>query len=411
MPSIDHRRHRSLAALLLAGALLVAALTGCSPEDDRRLIEGADEMLGQSSFYNPPTPGPAAAPGTLVRTEAVASSPDGTLAWRVIYHSTDQAGADIVTSGVVIAPKSAAPAGGRVVVGWGHPTTGAAARCAPSNGLDPFDLIEGMDALLRAGYVVAYPDYPGLGVPGPSSYLIGAAEGNSLLDAVRAARSIPQAGAGAEVLLWGHSQGGQAVLFAGQSAPAYAPELTVRAAAVAAPAADLTALLGDHTDDVSGVTIGSYAFAAYESAYRDRYPGLSLDSVLTPAGAAATPGMAELCLFGQSGEIHGEAKKLLGDYLRPDWATAEPWATLLRENTPGATPLRVPLYVAQGAEDTLVLPAATEQFVGTACGAGEHVTYREYPGRNHGSIATAAAPDVVAFFAAVRSGATPASTC
>jgi len=48
---------------------------------------------------------------------------------------------------------------------------------------------------------------------------------------------------------------------------AYAPELSVRAAAVAAPAADLGTLLDDDIGNVSGVTIGSYAFAAYQQAY------------------------------------------------------------------------------------------------------------------------------------------------
>ena len=154
--------------------------------------------------------------------------PDGTNAWRVLYHSTDVTGADIIVSGVVIAPDDDAPAGSRTVVGWGHPTTGAAAKCAPSNGIDPFDLVEGMRALLAAGYVVSYADYPGLGVEGPNSYMIGTSEGNSVLDAVRAARNIPETAAGSDVLLWGHSQGGQAVLFAGQDAKTYAPELQVR---------------------------------------------------------------------------------------------------------------------------------------------------------------------------------------
>ena len=132
-----------------------------------------------------------------------------------------------------------------MVVGWAHPTTGAVAKCAPSNGIDPFDLIEGMTDLLNAGYAVAAADYPGLGVAGPSSYLIGTTEGNSVLDAIRAAQNMPETGAinRSDVLLWGHSQGGQAALFAGQDATSYAPELRVKAVAVAAPAADLGALL------------------------------------------------------------------------------------------------------------------------------------------------------------------------
>lgn len=77
----------------------------------------------------------------------------------------------------------------------------------------------------------------------------------------------------------GSSQGGQAVLFAAERAAEYAPELDIRAVAAAAPAADLKALLQTHLDDVSGVTIGSYALTAYPEIYADR--GADLADILT----------------------------------------------------------------------------------------------------------------------------------
>jgi hypothetical protein len=71
----------------------------------------------------------------------------------------------------------------------------------------------------------------------------------------------------------------------------------------------------------------------------------------------------------------------------------------------------MPLYVAQGDADTLVLPAATKQFVGQQCAAGGHVTFTLYPGDTHGSIALTAMPAVLSFFTAVLQAAPPASTC
>lgn len=91
----------------------------------------------------------------------------------IIYHSRDLAGADIPVSAVLVVPDSHAPEQGRAIVAWGHPTTGAAPKCAPSLGLDPFQLIEGMHELLLDGYAVVATDYPGLGVSGASSYLLG----------------------------------------------------------------------------------------------------------------------------------------------------------------------------------------------------------------------------------------------
>ncbi len=410
------RPRRRLRRLLWVPVLAVLAVVGVllavlGPSTDRRLVDGGVDRIEDGTFYQVQTPVPPGRPGTIVRTERIYSAPDGAIAWRVLYHSTDALGADIVVSGLVVAPEVPAPTGGRVVVGWGHPTTGAVARCAPSNGLDPFILIEGMTDLLDAGYVIAAADYPGLGVPGQSSYLIGASEGTSVLDAVRAAAQLPGTGAGSDVLLWGHSQGGQAVLFAGQQARRYAPELRVRGVAVAAPAADLGTLLEDHVDDISGVTLGSYAFAAYQSVYSARIPRLDLTSILTDAGAAATPALAALCLIGEHDELHAEAAPLVGRYLHGNPATTEPWATLLRENTPGAQPLAVPLFVAQGDADTLVLPGATRAWVATECADGEHVTLRTYPDTGHGMIALKAMPAVLSFLRAVLAGAPPASTC
>ena len=399
--------------ILALTALMMLAVAACNSSVDRRLVQGAVEEITESPFYTLPSPVPSGQPGDIIRIERLSSAPDGSIGWRVLYHTTDVTGADIVASGVIVALDAPAPASGRTVVGWGHPTTGAAATCAPSNGIDPFDLIEGLRALLTAGHVVAATDFPGMGLQGPNSYLIGRSEGNSVLDAVRAAQNMADTGTTVsnDVLLWGHSQGGHAVLFAAQDAPSYAPELRLRGVAVAAPAADLGTLFDDDIPDASGVTIGSYAFAAYQSVYAATIPGLSLDSILTPEGVAATPGMAQLCLFGQHTTIHADALALVGHYTRNDPATTEPWADLLTQNTPGASPLGVPLFVAQGATDTLVLPNATQQFVAQECAKGEHVTFQLYPDTGHGLIALKAVPAVTSFFTDVINAAPPASSC
>ena len=127
--------------------------------------------------------------------------------------------------------------------------------------------------------------------------------------------------------------------------------------------------------------------------------------MLTPAGAAATPAMVQLCLLGQLDKLHAEADPLIGHYTRVDPATTEPWATLLTENTPGAKPLGVPLFVAQGVTDTLVLLSATQGFVAKQCAAGEHVVFQTYPDTGHGEMALKAIPDLMTFFQGVLAGA------
>ena len=397
-------RIRALASLVAIA--LVAVLAGCSPDADRRLAEGAAEQLGDSAFYTPPKTVPAGRPGDIERQEQILSAPSGSRAWRLIYHSIDAFGRDVLVSGIVVAPAAAPVGGKRTIVSWAHPTTGSAPRCAPSVGVDPFSTIEGLKDLLARGYTVAATDYPGMGLTGPSSYLIGSSAAHSVLDIARAAETIPAAHAGDRVLLWGHSQGGQAVVFAAEEAAQYAPDLKIVAAAVAAPAIDLVTLLDDDIGTISGVTIGSYAFTAYAGAY-----GVPLESILTPAAAAAVPGMAKLCLLGQNAQLHTIGKPLVGSFLRSDPGTTPPWDTLLAENTPGSVRLDIPLFVAQGETDTLVHPAATAAFVDRECALGTRVRALSIPDTGHGLVALKALSELLPWFSAAVEGRTPDSTC
>jgi len=380
----------------IAGALTVllatALLSGCS-----QVVRGEEDLLARpytGRFYED-LPQAKGTPGTIVRSELVPGQPGGATAWRILYRSTDLRGEPVLNSGMLLVPDGKPPDGGRTIVSWGHPTTGSAEKCAPSRSVDPYVWMEGLTDLLKQGYAVVSSDYTGMGVPGPDSYLVGETECRNVLDAARAARDFLGSAASDRVLLWGHSQGGQAVLFAAQLWKQYAPELDVRAVAAAAPATDLASLLRADIGDVSGVSIAAYAFAAYSSVY-----GVPVDTILTPAGAAALPAMNGFCLLTQNSALHDVAKPLVGGFLTADPETTEPWAGLLAANTPGGTALPVPLLVAQGLSDELVRPASTTAFVEGEQRLGTDVRYLRVPGATHGSIASKALPDVLSFFAA-----------
>lgn len=167
----------------------------------------------------------AEALGSILQAEAMHGAPDGAHAWRVLYRSTGLEGKPIAISGAVIAPAGDPPPGGRPVVAWAHPTTGVVSRCAPSLARVFFGSIQGLSDMLARGYVVAATDYPGMGTPEVHPYLVGTSEARAVLDSVRAARAISEAGASDRFAVWGHSQGGQAALFTGLGAASYAPEL------------------------------------------------------------------------------------------------------------------------------------------------------------------------------------------
>ena len=163
----------------------------------------------------------------------------------VLYTSKTPQGKRVAVSGSVSVPKGKPPKGGWPVISYAHGTTGTADVCAPSRNRagDPGEAyISYVDPeqndWLKAGYAVVRTDYQGLGTPGPHPYLIGDAEGHSVLDMVRAARQL-ESRIGKRFLIAGHSQGGHAALFAAGEAKTYVPDLRLRGTVAYAPASHL----------------------------------------------------------------------------------------------------------------------------------------------------------------------------
>src|SRR3954449_12323282 len=157
----------------------------------------------------------------------------------LLYRSTSFDGKAVSASAVLTVPKGKAPKGGWPIVSWAHGTTGIADQCAPSRA----NVQQGYDhplmqRWLKAGYAVVRTDYQGLGTAGPHPYLIGDAEGHDVLDGVIAARQADGDIAN-DVAVAGHSQGGQAALFAASLAPKYAPALKVKGTVAFAPVSHL----------------------------------------------------------------------------------------------------------------------------------------------------------------------------
>jgi hypothetical protein len=137
------------------------------------------------AFYAPPTPLPSASPGTIVRSQRLASAPDGALGWKLLYVSQSYRGAPTAVSGLLFVPPGPAPASGRNIVAITHGTLGIASKFGPSNtpGVWPA-ILDGRAEFLAAGDAVVVPDYEGLGTTGPHPYLVGASEARAALDEV-----------------------------------------------------------------------------------------------------------------------------------------------------------------------------------------------------------------------------------
>lgn len=384
------KRYRGHHVAVVFFAASLAVIGGLVASTEVRIVGDAIERAGIDAFYPQPEGALDGDPGTLVKSDQLLGAPLASRAWRLMFRTTDVHGDPAVSTGVLIVPLTPAPPGGRTILSWAHPTTGAARQCAPSYGFDPFLGVEGLRLLLDRGYAVVATDYVGMGTDGPDSYLVGATGGNAVLDAARAARAMPQAQATDRVVLWGHSQGGAAVFFAAERAADYAPELQIEAVAAAAPAANLIDLMGAHLDDISGVTIGSYAFTAFAAVYDE-----PIDAILTLAAQKVVPEMNDLCLLSNIDELHEMGDPLVGDFTTADPTTTEPWAGLLQANSAGSAAFDAPVFIAQGLDDELVVPEDTADFARHEASLGMHVTYHEIPFATHGTVAYLALPGLM----------------
>jgi alpha/beta superfamily hydrolase len=368
------------------------------------------------AFYVPPQPLTKAKPGTVIRSTPIADAPAGARAWKILYHSRTVGGKDIAVSGVVVAPTGTAPRAGRVIVTWAHGATGLADMCAPSKQTDiasgssgasiedPRALIPMLQTLLDAGYVVAATDYEGLGTPGLHPFLVGESEGRSVLDAARAARGLKAAAANSKVLVLGHSQGGQAALFAGELATSYAPQLHLLGVATEAP------IMSDieHTLPIFGtVSAANPLMLIITEAFHAAYPQFDPAALLTPDALAQAPILEQNCF-----------SDIVGAYRSsPDLAlTHSPLdipalATILHTNSVGNRPAGAPLLVVQGTADADNPQLNTDLLVAKTCAAGDTVDYRLYTGADHLRVFPAAATDVAAWFADRVGGAPATSTC
>jgi alpha-beta hydrolase superfamily lysophospholipase len=354
-------------------------------------------------LYAPPDPLPAAPPGTLIRSEPI-PAPAGARAWRILYHSRSLGGRDVAESGIVVAPDGPAPRGGRPLLSWAHGTTGLADQCAPSRSPDVATNLPFVSDLLARGYVVAAPDYEGLGTPGPHPYLVGPSEGRSVLDAARAARGVDAAGAGRTIVVAGHSQGGQAAVFAGELAHRYAPDLDVRGVAALAPAIEVDRLFS--VTEIRPEVLGFVAMAA--EGIRAGFPHADVDAVLTPEAATALRELDGIaCLYTTVAGF----RDLRLTALRADPESVPSVRAALRRSTAARARTRIPLAVYQGGQDELVPSATTDDFVARACALGDRVTARVFPGADHGTVLDAAAPELLQWLDDRVAGAPLVGTC
>lgn len=376
-------------ALLTATVLAALVLVSCGTTSSNAF---------STSFYNTPSSIPSNASGTVLRFETMNAPFPESQAWRVLYTSTGINGEPIAVSGMLFAPTGPIPPGGRPVVSWAHPTTGIDDQCAPSRSPKPYDDVQGLADFLNLGWVVVATDYQGLGTDGMHPYLVGASEAQGTIDIVRAARNMNETGASSNYFVFGHSQGGQAALFAGQMASTYAPELQLLGVAAAAPAGLLVPLFQADKNTAAGAVLGSYAVVSWSDIF-----GYDEASVVKSSLSDRVHAVSEKCVVGGSRlsdiELGINDLILKGRMWAADPATTAPWSNQFALNTAAQSPITTPLLLTQGTADKIITPSTTAELTAMYVAMGNNqATEQVMDGVDHMKAGKASVPYVVPFF-------------
>ncbi|MFZ9723519.1 MAG: alpha/beta hydrolase family protein [Burkholderiaceae bacterium] len=337
------------------------------------------------------------------------------------------AGGETNATSLLFVPSGTPPAGGWPLVAWAHGTTSVAkASCAPSQtpqyldgGLTaegfPSNYAAFIASLVGAGYAVVAPDFEGLGpaASGKYPYYNSASESRSLISAARSAR-IANPSIASRWAVVGHSEGARGAL-AMQDFLGEATDLDFRGTVALAPFVSMAAAVdslgglatADPTNAPTYRTIQNLFVAMLTTAARVVTPTLDVATTMGTDLAALMPVLQNNCIFASFGTFAQTiAPKAPGSFegFRADWASASGMKEFLATNDVGASSsfsLKAPTLIAQGTNDIFVLKSTTDALVsklGTQ--SAPTLTYKTFPGADHGTIITQATPEVLAFLAA-----------
>lgn len=401
----------SVAGLLAAGALATSASAAVAPAIQRDWPAPTTTDNPSDPFYTPPSPIPSGNPGDVLRVRPSKAGPPTARslanAWQVMYLSTDALGRPNVVTGTVMVPKGKTPST-LPIVAINPGTTGPAFRCTVSRFINQGAFYEqsSVNDMLKAGYAVAITDYDGYFENPKTSYILGKAMGPAVLDMIRAAGRLPDAGLSptAKVAIRGFSQGGGASAWAGQLLPTYAPELNVVGiAAGGVPASLANVALGLEGKPAFGFELN--ALIGLDNAYSE----LDLDSYLLPEGKTVIADMeADDCTIELLLDYQNKTSE---DYTDPSPFGESAWLSRVTENNLGNTKITVPFLQYHAQNDQIVAYKQAKSARDKWCALGVQEFWDDSYNTGHITTVGRANPQVAAFIADRLAGKPFTSNC
>lgn len=268
-------------------------------------------------------------------------------------------------------------------------TMGQGDQCAPSFSLEnPLTLTGdtvsvGYEALaiyriLSTGAAVVVTDYVGLGTTDRlHTYVNRLDQGHALLDAARAARTVPGASvtSASPTGLYGYSQGGGASAAAAELQSSYAPDVPLAGTYAGAPPADLTATM----KGIDGSALaGALAWSINGFTQADPDLRAVVDANISDTGKEALEDASTMCVgdailgygFTKSTKWTKNGRSIA------DVIAADPRAqAALDRQRIGTLKPTGPVRVATGTQDDIVPHAQARQLAVDWCRKGGNITY------------------------------------
>ncbi|MEU5760856.1 lipase family protein [Nocardia sp. NPDC047648] len=333
-------------------------------------------------------------------------------AWQVKYRSTDASDdpvADVATVMVPMLPWFGP--GARPLLSYQVPEDSLGTRCAPS-----FALRGGWDSgavntlidtpfmaeALRRGWAVVAGDYEGP----RSRFLDGVNSGHGVLDGIRAARDLPQAGLGPATPIgaWGYSGGAFATLWAAQMQPWYAPDVRFAGITSGGVPADWPAIAREADGTVQA---GLALLILFAIARND--PGNGVLALLNDRGRAALAENATMC---GSDLVPKYVGARVDDFaLVPDLLSHPAFRAATDAQELGGSAPETPMYLYHSRTDDVIPVAGFTDLVGRYCARGAAITSVHSMLPTHNPAAIGEAPGAMNFLGDRFAGLPVAAGC
>ncbi|MFG3617127.1 lipase family protein [Nocardia sp. NPDC047654] len=333
-------------------------------------------------------------------------------AWQVKYRSTDASDdpvADVATVMVPMLPWFGP--GARPLLSYQVPEDSLGTRCAPS-----FALRGGWDSgavntlidtpfmaeALRRGWAVVAGDYEGP----RSRFLDGVNSGRGVLDGIRAARDLPQAGLGpaTPVGAWGYSGGAFATLWAAQMQPWYAPDVRFAGITSGGVPADWPAIAREADGTVQA---GLALLILFAIARND--PGNGVLALLNDRGRAALAENAAMC---GSDLVPKYVGARVDDFaVVPDLLSHPAFRAATDAQELGGSAPETPMYLYHSRTDDVIPVAGFTDLVGRYCAQGAAITSVHSMLPTHNPAAIGEAPGAMNFLGDRFAGLPVAAGC